>query len=180
MPVAIGLKRRKEIVERREAGETFASIARDLGMYYGTVRTLWQHYQRTGQLSPSYEACAQGGIRKEQAIYERAVALKGSHPRWGAGLIWVELAEAFDEQQLPSERTLQRWFHRAGLVERKGADRQDRVTIECGRTVHEVWALDAKEQIHLDDGSHASWVALSDESSGAMLEARAFPPQEVE
>jgi hypothetical protein len=151
-----------------------------LDLYYGTVRNIWYHYQRTGHLIPNYEACAQSGVRKGQAIYERAVALKRLHPSWGAGLIWVELADEFRETELPSERTLQRWFHRAGLVEKRLKDRLPDGKVERGSAVHEVWALDAKEQMRLLDGSDASWVAITDEGSGALLQARAFPPQEVE
>jgi hypothetical protein len=180
MPASTTLKLRKEIVQRREAGETFAAVSRDLGISYGTVRNIWLRYQQTGQLSPNYAACAQPGIRKDQAIYERVMALKRSYPSWGAGLIWVELADALPEADLPCERTLQRWFHRAELVDKNPSDGLREVKVQRGQAVHEVWALDAKEQMRLLDGSHASWVAITDEGSGAMLEACAFPPEEVE
>jgi putative transposase len=180
MPAAIGLKLRQEIIQRREAGETFAAIARRLEISYGTVRNIWWRYQQSGRLTPNYAACVRTGIRKDEAVYERMIALKRAYPTWGAGLIWVELADEFGEDELPCERTLQRWFHRAGLVERSVKKRVRDMQVQRGRAVHAVWALDAKEQVLLADGSYASWVALTDEGSGAMLEARAFPPEEVE
>lgn len=180
MPAATSLKIRQEIVQRYQTGETFVSISHDLGVSYGTVRNIWRRYQQTGHLSPNYEACSQSGIRKNQAIYEHATALKAEHPTWGAGLIWVELADEFPEKDLPSERTLQRWFHRAELVEKKQRDQVRDRQVQRGCVVHEVWALDAKEQIQLADGSEVSWIAITDEGSGAMLEAGTFPPQEVE
>lgn len=180
MPAAIPLKTRKEIIERRKAGEPFASISRGLEVYYGTVRNIWGHYQQTGRLQPNYEACAQSGVRKDLAIYQRAIELKQLHPSWGGGLIWVELADEFEEKDLPCERSLQRWFHRAGLAEKQTRDTRPDSKVQRGKRVHEVWALDAKEQIRLANGNYVSWVAMTDEGSGAMLEAGAFPPKEME
>lgn len=180
MPAAIALKIRKEIVQRRAAGASYAAISRELEVSYGAVRNIDRQYQQTGKLKPNYEACARVGIRKDEAIYERVIALKRAYPTWGAGLIWVELADEFGEEDLPCERTLQRWFHRADLVERKAGNPVSDVKVGRGTEVHEVWALDAKEQMRLADGGYASWVVMTDEGSGAMLEAHAFPPQEVE
>lgn len=180
MPAALPRKIRKAIIERRQAGDSFAAISRELEVYYGTVRNICDHYHQTGHLQPNYQACAQEGVRKDPAIYQRAIELKQLHPGWGAGLIWVELAEEFAENDLPCERSLQRWFHRAGLVEKQGKDLRPEGKIQRGKQVHEVWALDAKEQIQLANGDFASWVAMTDEASGAMLEARAFPPEEME
>lgn len=180
MPLATAMKYRREIVARREAGAKFTKIAQDLDMSYATVRNVWHHYQKTGVLSPNYSACVHRDIRKDKAQYERAIELKGAHPSWGAGLIWVELAEEFEEETLASERTLQRWFHRAGLVSKKLKDSVRDVKSGRGVQVHEVWAMDAKEEIKLEDGSYASWLTLSDEGSGAMLDSQTFPPQTLE
>lgn len=176
MPAAIPIRMRRMIIERRGSGESYAAIARDLHLPYVTVRGIQRHYQRTGQVEPSYERCRQTDVRKEAVIYERAVALKQAHPGWGAGLIWVELAEDYDEARLPSLRTLQRWFRRAGVaaVQREPVRRE---TVARGEQAHAVWALDAKEQIELQDGSRVSWLTISDEGSGAILSATLFPPQ---
>lgn len=176
MPAATPVRIRRVIVERREAGESYAAISRDLAMPYITVRKVYQHYQQTGRLEASYDNCRPSGVRSEAAIYEKTIALKQAHVGWGAGLIWVELAELFEEADLPSVRTIQRWFHRAGLVERK-RDQVQSTVVQRGRRVHEVWALDAKEQIQLADGSYASWLTISDEASGAILSVTLFPPQ---
>ena len=175
MPAAIPIGKREEIVSRRKDGESFARIGRQMGMAYGTVRKIWQHYGKNGELSPAYERCAHREVRKEKAIYERAIALKRAHPGWGGGLMWVELAEEFDEASLPSERTLQRWFHRGGVAVSKPQDRGRQSPVERGQTVHAVWAMDAKEDMRLGDGSRASWLVISDEASGAMLHTALFP-----
>lgn len=43
--------------------------------------------------------------------------------------------------------------------------------------MHEVWAVDAKERMQLQDGSWASWLTITDESSGAILYCVAFAEQ---
>lgn len=180
MPVATAMKERQEIVKRREKGESFAQIAREMQISYATVRNVWQFYQKFQRLEPNYAACAKTEVRKAKAIYEQAIALKAAHPSWGAGLIWVELAEIFEESRLPSERSLQRWFHRAGLAQSLNKTKVARLEFKRGVAAHEVWAMDAKESIQLADGSYVSWLLISDEGSGAVLESSAFPPQEVE
>lgn len=171
---------REEIIRRREAGQTFAEIARQMTMSYATVRNVWGHYQRTGRIDPSYERCARRAVRKKPVIYERAVELKRRHPGWGAGLIWVELAEEFAEADLPSARSIQRWFHRAGVASRRRAGPGVRDQVVRGKRAHEVWALDAKEDMTLADGSSASWLLISDEGSGAVLHEALFPRETLE
>lgn len=106
-------------------------------------------------------------MRQAAAIYEQAVAFKPAQPGWGAGLIWVELAERFNESALPSGRTLQRGFQRAGVASRQ-RDKTPQPTLRRGSKPDEGWAGDAKEQIGLQAGRYASWLTLSDEGSGAV------------
>jgi Homeodomain-like domain len=179
VPTATPTRIRQVIVEQRETGASYASIGRALGMPYITVRKVYQHYQKTGRLEASYEKSVQQTVRSPEAIYQKAIELKAAHRGWGAGLIWVELADLFEESHLPSLRTLQRWFHRAGVVRRQPSKLQN-ITIQRGSRVHEVWALDAKEQIQLGDGNYVSWLTISDESSGAVLSVRLFPPEAVD
>jgi hypothetical protein len=40
--------------------------------------------------------------------------------------------------------------------------------------------MDAKEQLQLADGSGASWLTLSDEKSGAVLDSPLFPPAQLD
>lgn len=44
--------------------------------------------------------------------------------------------------------------------------------------MHEVWAVDAKEQMKLHDATGACWLTLTDEASGAILSTRAFPTRD--
>jgi hypothetical protein len=173
MPAALSIRERQVVIEMRERGHSFREIATELKRDYETVRKIYHRYVQSGQIAPR---CKQPGIRGNEAVYQRAIQLKQAHPQWGAGLIWVELAAAFDEAELPSERTLQRWFRRGG-VQNPAPERKPRPFAARGKRAHEVWAMDAKEQVELADGSFVSWLTMTDEGSGAILDAFLFPPQ---
>ncbi len=75
---------------------------------------------------------------------------------------------------LPAERTLQRWFRRAGLAPappgRRPASSERRATAP-----HEIWEVDAAEEIRLGDGARASWLRVADAFTGAVLHTETFP-----
>lgn len=179
MPAALPTGIRREIVERREGGDSFASIADGLKVSYSAVRNIYQRYVKTKRLAPGYERCSHTEVRSDQAIYSAAVEMKRVHPSWGAGLIRVELSADFPQASLPSIRTLQRWFKR-GKVQNPLREKTPKPRVKRGQAVHEVWALDAKEQMKLADGSHASWLTITDEASGAILSATLFPHQALD
>lgn len=179
MPTAIAMSVREEIVRRREGGDTFRQIASSLGVSYNATRRIWQQSEREGQVKPHYERCRPPEVRKTAALHEQALALKRAHPGWGGGLIRLELSARFVAEDLPSERSLQRWFRRAGMG-RKPSDTPPRPRVTRGRQPHQVWAIDAKEQIRLADGSYVSWLTITDEASGAILSATLFPHSPLE
>ena len=76
----------------------------------------------------------------------------------------------------PCIRTLQRWYRKEGLI------RPNRQTAEPSigksRAVHNIWQVDAKENLVLADGTAACYLTMVDEKSGAWLAAPVFPPQE--
>lgn len=127
MPAALSLEIRREIVSRREAGESFVAIAESLPVSYEGTRHIWQHWQKTGRLEPRYEACSHQGIRFPQAVYDQAIELKRRHPRWGAVVVRMNLEEHFAAEDIPQVRTLQSWFRQAG-VNRHPATRQKKTT----------------------------------------------------
>lgn len=179
MPAAIAVSVREEIVRRRQGRETFRQIADDLQVSYNATRRIWAQFQREGQVKPHYERCRPPARRKAERLYEQAVALRRLHPSWGAGLIRLELSEQFPAPSLPSERTMQRWFRRAGMG-RSRPDTHPHPRVKRGQQPHEVWAMDAKERMRLADGSPASWLTITDEASGAVLSVTLFPPRSLE
>jgi hypothetical protein len=177
MPSAIALPIRQQMIERRRRGATIAAIAAEFAISYWSVRTIIRRYRDRGAsgLRPDYHRCGAKGCRYQRRVYRGALWLKRHHPSWGAGFIRVLLQQRWSDMQLPSERTLQRWFkaHRPPSLptpETPTAKRQS------AADVHQVWQLDATSHQRLADGSGASWVTLVDEASGAHLDSVAFPP----
>lgn len=168
MPAPIPYAHREEIVQRKQAGQSLWEIAQDLGYSYWGVRKIWRRYrdQQEAGLHPAYRS-GPGPIRKRPEVYAQAMAWKKEHPTWGAGLIRSLLLQQWTLEEVPSERTLQRWWQREGLNRRprRGVkQRQDRA-----QEVHEVWQMDGVE------GGKWSWVTVTDEHSGAVLGGRLFP-----
>jgi hypothetical protein len=175
MPSPIENRIRLEIVQRHQKGETLRSISRELSLSYETTKQVWQHWTHKGSVEPNYERAKQRGTRQYPVLYRQAVQMKRDHPRWGAPLIRLEL-QAQHTGRLPGVRTLQRWFREAGVSRSASVKRQHNKVVQRGQVVHQVWAVDAKEGMRLQDGSWASWLVVTDEASGAMLQADVFPP----
>lgn len=180
MPRALPVALRQTIVERHQAGISLPAIAQEFALSPWTVRTLWRRYRDRGEagLVPDYAACGRPGPRLSPEVSTTALALRRAHSGWGAGLIRTELATRHPDQSLPHEATLRRWFRDAGLAApRRPPPAPDPPR---ARQPHARWQLDATEQIALADGSRVSWLAASDEASGAMLGAVVFPPRVVD
>lgn len=180
MPAPIPNEIRRQIVNRHEAGAPLTRISEDLNLSYQTVRKIWTHWCQHGKLTPNYEQARQKGTRKYSEVYADAIAMKRHHPKWGAQLIQLELKSQYPDAQLPAVRTLQTWFKQAGVNRSAKTKRDHSTVVKRGQTVHEVWAVDAKEQMKLRDGSYASWLTVTDEASGSVLTCETFSPQAME
>lgn len=151
------------------------AIAQELNLKYRTVRQIWARFRQRGEagLQLRYGQCGRASPFPA-AVQQAALALKREHPRWGGGLIHLQLAAQFAGQPVPQERPLQRWFRQAGLAPAR--PQPPPVRRERAQAVHEVWEIDAKEQLRLADGSGASVLTVTDEASGALLGGVVFPP----
>ncbi len=127
-----------------------ADIAAAVDLPARTVRHLIRRLRQAPAaetLAPAYEHCGWQRSWPNQELYHDAVELRRQHAAWGAGLIRVILQEHWPQQPLPSTRTLQRWFARAGLGPApKGRQPHSH---QRARRPHEVWQMDAVEQLHL-------------------------------
>jgi hypothetical protein len=87
----------------------------------------------------------------------------------------ILLVEKYGEEATPSISTLQRWSREAGI----GRLNQSHGERKFGKStkVHNIWQVDAKENLVLKDGSEACYLTITDEKSGAWLAAPLFPPQ---
>lgn len=176
MPRALPFALREQIVRLRQAGQTYAQIAATLRVKERSVEHLCKRYQARGEegLSTGYSQCGPKQIAFDADIQQAALQMRREHPRWGGGLIRLQLMAQGAERALPSVRTLQRWFAAAGLT----PARRIRPPVERtrGQEPHAVWEVDAKERMRLADGSGTSVLDVTDEASGALVGAEVFPP----
>jgi transposase len=179
MPSPIPAPVRQAILQRWNKGESVATLANDLQLSVRTVRHLVRRFAQRGQkgLIPDYTRCATKKTPSDSAMFQKAVGMRRQHPTWGGGLIRVLLQE--DDDAPPSTRTLQRWFRQTTQAPAPVGRRPSSDAYRAHRP-HEVWQMDAAEQMTLASGQGASWLRLVDECSGAVLQTRIFPPKVLE
>src|SRR6516165_11890236 len=175
MPAPLPPTLRRLIQLRSDRGQTAAAIARDLDLCPRTVRHLLQRARDPANPpGPAYRP-GPGRPAEDHPLRAHAVALRQLHPTWGAGYIRVRLAADADPATLPSERTLQRWFrgerHPPAAGGRRSPSAIDRATAP-----HDIWQMDAVEQLRTGDGQGVCWLRVVDEYTGAFLGTTVFPP----
>jgi len=179
MPRPLPLPIRQAIWHRHQRGQNVMTIAHALRLAPRTVRHLVRRFQHQGNaaLAPSYRYGSASSSDIDDEVQQQALALRRQHPTWGAGLIRVILRRQRAEA-LPSERTLQRWFHKGGLGPAP-AGRRPMPNPQRAQVAHAVWQMDAKERVKLKTGTQVSWLRIVDECSGAVLWTAVFPPREL-
>ena len=175
MPAPIPQPLRRLIQQRASRGQTAAAIALAMNLCPRTVRQLLQRFaSQADSIEPAYQP-GPGQPADQHPLYALALALRTEHPSWGAGYLRVRLAETANPAELPSERTLQRWFLQLqqppAAPGRHPPTKTDRATAP-----HGTWQMDAVEQLRLGSGEGVSWLRLVDEYSGAFLGTTVFPP----
>jgi hypothetical protein len=177
MPRALSATLRQQVVDLYQQQVAISAISLQLSISLNSVaRLIAQHKaQPSHPPTPAYDRCGPHGPRSPAHLLRAALWLKRHHPAWGLPLIRVVLAKRYPTQVLPAIRTLQRHVKRAGLTPPKALLTQPAI----GRATapHNIWQVDAKERLVLLDGQAACYLSLSDEHSGAGLEALVFPPQ---
>jgi transposase len=180
MPSPVPIPVRQAILRRWQKGESVANLAEDLELSVRTVRHLVRRFAERGQnaLEPDYPRCATNKLPTESVQFQKAIEMRKQHPGWGGGLIRILLQDQ-DIEDCPSERTLQRWFRRSTLTPappgRRPASDQRRAS-----QPHDVWQMDAVDQLRLANGQQVSWLRVVDECSGVVLGTTIFPPKPLD
>jgi transposase len=180
MPAAIPIPVRQVILKRWQKGESVASLAEELKLSVRTVRNLVHRFAERGQrgLEPDYGRCATKTMPTNSDEFQKAIEMRKRHPTWGGGLIRVLLQEQ-GHDACASERTLQRWFQHSTVASAPPGRRPDS-DVRRAHHPHEVWQMDAVDQLRLANGQQVSWLRLVDECSGAVLQTTIFPPALLE
>lgn len=165
---------RERIVKLHQEGYTFQSISEELCICYSTVRMLVKRYHQEGDsgLQPHYEYCGRPKPNRSHVIYRAALWLKRLHCHWGTPRIHLGLQSHY-KTSVPTIRTLNRWFKEAQM--NKPRSKVNREVIGKSTAVHNIWQLDAKENLTLADGQKACYLTVVDEKSGAWLASLLFP-----
>ena len=174
MPAPLSFAQRQRIFVYWRQGLRPGVIAQRLQLAPRSVRRLCRAFERRGEsaLLPAYPR--QPPAKPTPAL-QQALLLHQQHPTWGAPYLRLRLREFYSERSdLPSVRTLQRWFRRhdqpAARPGRKPASTSNRAS-----EPHGVWQMDAVEQLRLASVQQVSWLRWVDEFSGAVLGTRVFP-----
>lgn len=172
---AIEMGMREQLIVLKQEGNSLLAISDKLGLSLNTVRKLSARLRQQGNLQVHYQNCGAKQPRSDVGVVRAACWLKRLHPLWGAPLIHLKLSERYPKDKLVDIRTLQRWFRRRQLIKPP-----QHLHLPCiGRSLapHNIWQVDAKENLTLLNGTPACYLSITDEHSGAALAAVVFPPQ---
>jgi transposase len=180
MPSPIPIPVRQAILKRWQKGESVASLAEELELSLRTVRHLVHRFALRGLngLEPDYDRCKTKKMPTGSDEFQKVIEMRKQHPSWGGGLIRVVLQEQGDDD-CPSTRTLQRWFRRETLSPAPPG-RRPASEVRRAHQPHDVWQMDAVDQLRLASGQQVSWLRLVDECSGVVLQTTIFPPAFLE
>jgi hypothetical protein len=181
MPRPLPVPVRQAVWRRSQDGQDGPTIATALGLAPRTVRHLVRRLRQGGlaALFPSYDRCGAATRKPAEPVLQTALGLRREHPTWGAGLIRVMLRRRQPDESPPTERTLQRWFLRAGLAPAP-AGRRPAADSRRAERPHQIWQMDAAELVKLRTGQRICWLRIADECSGAVLWTAVVPPGPVD
>lgn len=181
MGQAYSLTTREAIISQRQSGLRMTEISETLKVSYSSVRGICKRYSESPKteaglksvLTPHYSNCGPQTEKWSPEVIDVVLSIKTEHLRWGAPRLLVELERQMPSQLLPTIRTIERWFRKNNLGKPPRQTREP--TIGRARGVHNIWEVDAKENLTLLDGQEACYLTTVDEKSGALLASPVFP-----
>jgi hypothetical protein len=172
---AIEMGLREQFIALKRQDMSLYRICEQLDLHYGTACKLSAQLKKQGSLEVHYSNCGAKHPRSKPLMVRAALWLKRLHSSWGAPFIHLKLVQRYGGEGMPAVRTMQEWFRRRGLT--KPPQRLATPSIGCSKAVHNIWQVDAKENLTLLDNTTACYLTITDEHSGAGLAALVFPPQ---
>src|SRR5688572_18909322 len=115
-----------------------------------------------------------GWCRQSSEVYRRWIMrLRRQEPTWGGRKLWRRLRGAFRRKRLPSQRTVERWLQREGLIPPRRKRRRIRVQplqpIRQARRAHDRMTVDWKGWCRCGDGRKFEPLTMRDEATGMIL-----------
>jgi len=164
---------RQSIWQLAQQGQPAEAIARALRLAPRTVYRLCARFRQAGEpVAPCYDRCGRPPPLPFRDLRQQVLALRRLHRSWGAGRIRVQLQRQHPQQPLPDLSTLRRWLAQAGLAPL--ATHRAPPAAPRADHPHQIWQVDASEQLSLRSGQRVCWLRLVDEASGAVLHSHVF------
>jgi len=180
MPRPVVVPVRRAIVRLAAKGLPASQIAVQLGLKTRTVQQLVRQFRVEGQVSlaPRY---ARGPrlSEKHKTLRQCVSTLRADHPTWGTEILRIQLRQMKGRRPIPSSRTLRRWLRQEGTSP-PPRGRRPIAEPDRARHPHDVWQMDASEDIPLNTGQRVCWLRLVDEYTGTVLGTRVFSPLPLE
>jgi len=176
-PISIGV--RTSIVQQHLKGISNSQIAINFKIGRTTVHNLIKRYKEWGDkgLKPKYSNCGKKRLCASTNFNYRAVrCFKTWHPSWGSGKIRAELLKLNPALELPTTRTINRWFGWNQQI--IPSTKLPKAPRQWASQLHEGWQVDAKEEMKIADGTKQCWLNIVDEKSGTVVDPIVFSLQE--
>lgn len=169
---------RQNILAHYKQGHSISRISRHFEVCRTTIYTLIRRYEKDGQtgLEPKYANCGKTRPSDQDFIFRAVRCLKTWHPGWGAEKILAEITLKRPKLDLPSERTVYRWFK--WNKQTSARSKLPKEPKKWAEQLHEGWQIDAKEEMRTQDSQLHCWLNITDEHSGTVIDPPVFPPQE--
>jgi len=170
---------RVKLIRDYESGRSQSSIAAEIGYSKGAVKKILRQYRQKGEaaLKADYSNCGKS-TRQHFCADMEAEIMRRKDELPGAGYVFSVLQETQSGARIPSTRSIQRRWAKAGNP--RTPKQPPQASNTWTKEVHHTWQIDGKEQMTLADGSQVSWVNIADEASSTVLHTEVFPPTDDE
>ena len=174
MPKPVNMAVRLQVISQYKASVPKSRIAKNFGIGRTTIHNLIKSYLSKGEegLKPNYSNCGKIRPTGQDLLYRSFRCMKIWHPEWGAERIRVKISILRPSWELPSLRTINYWFRWENPVRPK-SEKPEPIK-HLATKIHEIWQVDAKEEMKTVDGQAHCWLNITDEYTGAVIDPPLF------
>jgi putative transposase len=163
-----------EFVEKASAGANVAALCREYGISRQTGHKWLRRYREQGYSGLEEQSRRPKGtpLATGEEVVAAILALRESHPRWGARKLVHLLRKEFGDAA-PSERTIVRVLERFGRIRkrvtRRGPSLVERAPTIVAKAPNDVWTIDFKGWWRAIDGQRCEPLTVRDAYSRFVL-----------
>jgi len=168
------MEERFRLIERRDAGESIAELARRFEVSRKTVYKWLERYKIGGMedlADRSRRPLVQAG-RTDEEIEQWLVDLRHAHATWGPRKLRQFLERREPEKQWPAESTIALILDRHGLTAKRKKRRRatpSEQPLHHAKEANDVWSIDFKGWFLCGDGKRCDPLTVSDAATRYLL-----------